>query len=429
MLDIIIVIAKYEHAYILFSMIAPQNRINISMSQTNKKRIPPLWVLSLAGSLSPFGMTIVVPTLGGISQRFDASISEVQFVISAYLFGLALAQPICGFLCDRYGRRPVMLIGFGLFTIASIVCAFVTSLDHLILGRFLQAVSVSVGTVASRAILRDSYEPNRMAEAMSYIAATMGLAPILAPFIGGTLDSYIGYTSIFLATAVMGLVVFVSMYMQLSETLSKEFIRPKLASWLANYRVLFRSQKFMGNTLVFGFVQGGFFSFIAVGAAMFSLKFNMNSGAFGLLWASMAVAYVIGATISAKLTPKLGSEALMKMSVSLGAVSGIAILAMASFGELTMYKVLTPLGFMMMFSGITTPGAIAGAVADHPERAGVAAGLSSALGLVVSGLFTVVCGNIYDGDYQPIAAIMCFSSIAALLSFLFAANNRSVKAA
>lgn len=394
------------------------------MNQNSPKKIPPLWILSLASGLSPFGMAIVVPTLNSVATRFGASLTQAQFIISAYLLGLAFAQPTSGFLCDRFGRRPVMLYGFALFTIASIFCAFANSLDQLILARFIQALGVSVGTVASRAILRDTHEPNRMAIAMSYVAAATGLAPVLAPFVGGSLDANSGYNSIFYATATMGLIVFLSILINLSETLPSNYPKPKLSEWFGNYKFLLTSRKFVGYTLVFGFIQGGFFSFIAVGATLFSTEFNIGSGTFGLLWSMIAIAYVVGAAVSARLTAKLGAAKVMHSCLIFGAISGIAVLVCASIGDLSIPKLLIPLGFMMMFSGGSTPSSISAAIADHPERAGIASGLSSALGLVISGMFTIICGTVYTGDYQVIAMIIAASGIAMVLAWLFAQSGK-----
>ncbi|MDP2322628.1 MAG: MFS transporter, partial [Gammaproteobacteria bacterium] len=122
------------------------------------KPIPALWLLGLASSLSPFGMVVIVPTLGAFAQRYAVGQGEAQFLIAAYLFGLGIGQPVLGALSDRYGRRPVILCGFALFTVASTACAVATSFPVLLLCRLLQAIGVSVGTVGSRAIVRDTHD-------------------------------------------------------------------------------------------------------------------------------------------------------------------------------------------------------------------------------------------------------------------------------
>ncbi len=377
-----------------------------------RRTLPPLWLLGIASSLSPFGMSIVVPALTNIARRFDADFVAVQFVISAYLFGLALAQPACGFFCDRYGRRPVMLAGFGVFVVASLLCAVAPSLELLIGARFLQAVGVSVGTVASRAILRDTYDRNRMAEAMSYIAAAMGLAPILAPVFGGTLTASLGYAWLFIGSAGIGALVLVHMSLSLSETLPTGTTPPRPRDWLASYRYLLRSRSFVGNTLAFGFVQASFFSFMSIGAPLFEERFGVNAGQFGLLWSLMALHYVVGATLAARLTPIIGTFRLTRATVSLAVVAGALAWAGSAMGELTVLKILVPLGLMMLLAGPTTPATMAGAVADHPTIAGTASGLSSAIGLVVAGSFSIIAGVVYDGDYATIGLIIFLTSLA-----------------
>ncbi|MEM1261732.1 MAG: multidrug effflux MFS transporter [Pseudomonadota bacterium] len=388
-------------------------------------RRAPIWLLSLASSLSPFGMAIVVPSLGAIVAAFNADLAEAQYVISAYLFGLALAQPICGFLCDRFGRRSVMLIGFATFTIASVGCGLANSLDQLILGRFAQAAGVSVGTVASRAILRDTYDRNRMAEAMSYIAAAMGFAPIIAPVIGGLIDSAADYSAIFFASAVIGGLVFFKMLLSLPETRPTELTPPTLRAWFSSYGLLLTSRGFVGNTLAFGFVQGTFFAFMAIGAPLFESSFGIDSGGFGLLWGLMAVNYVIGATLAAKMTVRYGTTPVLRVGVIVGAIGGIAAWVSSIALPLTVVTVLVPIAISMFAAGATTPISMAGAVADYPTVAGTASGLSSAIGLVLGGSFSVLSGTIFDGRYPPIAMIICFASLATAASWWLSVSGRS----
>lgn len=384
--------------------------------------MPSLTLLGIASSLSVFGMAIIVPSIGSIADAFDADFSRVQFVISAYLFGLAIAQPLNGYFCDRFGRRPVMLTGFALFTLASAVAVVAPSLDLLIASRFVQAIGVSVGTVAARAILRDTRDGEEMAQSMSWVAAAMGVAPIIAPIVGGVLDAAFGYASIFAVTSGMGIVVFGFMYFRLPETLAPEHVQPEFRRWLANYGSLLRSTTFIGYTFVFGFVQGAFFCFLAIGAPLFQRQFGISAETFGVVWGALAVFYVGGATAAAKLIPRIGSDNVMRGSMQLLLFAGVAMLVVAWREPLTVLGVLLPLGIMMTVAGSSMPGAMAGAVRDHPTIAGSASGLSSAIGLVLSGAFTILSGVLFDGNLLPIAALMFATCVAAGLSASLAAR-------
>lgn len=365
-------------------------------------------------------MAIVVPSLNGIAIRYDASLATVQFVISAYLFGLAAAQPAMGYLCDRFGRRRIMLGGFGIFVLASVVCALAPSLNYLIAARFLQAVGTSAGTVASRAILRDTCGGDQLASAMSYIAAAMGAAPVVAPIVGGLLDTYASISWVFLFTAAIGLVVFAAMYVLLPETLPPDAERPDGTQLVRNYRILFRSRQFVGNTFLYGFIQGSFFCFLAVGAAYFLDSYGMNATSFGTIWGVMAVAYVIGATLGARLTERLGSENLLRGSVLLSVLTAVILLIVSIREPIPALGILAPVFVLMMLSGTTTPGAMAGAIRPHPEMAGTASGLSSATGLVLSGSFTVFAGVIYAGSFIPVAGLIVAACLLAAFGWWLA---------
>lgn len=384
--------------------------------------VPSVMLLGVASGLSVFGMAIVVPAMGSMADHFDADYATVQFVVSAYLFGLATAQPVSGYLCDRFGRRPIMLCGFALFTFASILCVVAPSLPLLILARFLQAVGVSVGTVSTRAILRDTRDGEKMAEAMSIIAAAMGVAPVVAPVVGGLIDSYASFRVSFVVTAVMGGIVFIAMHWRLTETLPKGSRHPSWRNLLSNYRVLLSSPQFVGNTLIFGFKQGAFFSFLAIGAPYFLSAYGMDAKSFGISWGLLAIAYVLGATLGAKLTPRIGTAAVMRMSILSSLIVGFMILTVGNLGTPGVFTLLSLMGLLMVFAGSGTPGAMAGAVRYYPGMAGTASGLSSAVGLVLGGSFTVISGTIYAGDFQPIGTLIFIATCASAASWLLASR-------
>ncbi len=388
----------------------------------SRRSVPPLLLLGIASGLSPFGMAIVVPSMNSIAEAYDASLASVQFVISAYLFGLASAQPVVGYLCDRFGRRRVMMSGFVVFVVASIVCAFTPTLELLIAARFFQAVGTSAGTVASRAILRDTRRGDELASAMSYIAAAMGAAPVVAPILGGVIDNNASFSWVFIATAVIGLVVLAAMAFRLPETLAGDAPRPDAVQLVRNYGVLMRSRSFLGNTFLYGFIQGAFFCFLAVGAVYFLESYGMSADRFGVIWGVMAFAYVIGAAIGARLTERIGSANLLRASVLLSLATSSCLIFLSFDEPMPPLGILAPLFVLMALSGTTTPGAMAGAIRHHPDMAGTASGLSSAMGLVLSGSFTVVAGIVYTGAFLPVAVLIAVATLLAAAGYFLAAT-------
>ena len=352
----------------------------------------------------------------------------MQLLVAIYLLGLAVAQPAAGILCDRFGRRPVMLAGFALFAVASLMCATAQSLEWLLAARLLQAIGVSVGTVVSRALLRDSYDSDRLAESMSYISVAMGVAPITAPVIGGFIDTAAGFTWIFWASAMIGGFVTLAMLNNLRETLPSNAPKPRARKWLASYRHLLCDRKFLGYTLSLGFVQGSFFSFIAVGATLFTDLFDMSSGMFGALWGLITISYVAGSALSARLTPRIGATRVLLIGSLACPIAGALIASVAMAWPTTPSTILLPIGFLMLCAGAVIPGSMAAALSAHPGIAGTASGLSSALGLVVGGGFSIVAGILYNGLYLPIALLMLVATILAALSWMFATTQSSTQA-
>ena len=224
----------------------------------------------------------------------------------------------------------------------------------------------------------------------------------------------------------MGAFVFLAMRSKLDETLSPKNSPANPRELAANYGTLLGSPHFVGFTLIYGFMQGAFFSFLAVGAPFFQSQFGIGAATFGVVWGMLAVAYVAGAAVGGRMTPIVGSRTVMQWSVVLLLLAGILMLWVSRLDTLTPLIVLSPLGLMMMIAGSGTPGAMAGAVRYHPTMAGTASGLSSAIALVLGGSFTITSGLLYDSTLAPIAGLIFFACVAAAASWLLAGRQSAV---
>ncbi len=373
---------------------------------------PGLAVLSAASALSPFGMAIIVPVLPLVIRQFDVDYAAAQFLISAYLFGLGIGQPVAGVLCDRIGRRPVLLSGIALFAIASALATLADNLPLLTALRFTQALGISVGTVATRAIVRDTHDATDAARAISRIAAAMGIAPIVAPMAGGLLGGSFGLGGVFGATGSMAVVVWFWLWRTLPETRPPSIEASRAGHWRVDCATLARSRVFVAYTLLYATIQGGFFVFMPVGASVFETELGLDQRAFGLAWGAMAVAYVLGAVLTGRLLARLEAQAVLRGGATTAAVAGLALLTLTSSFGVSPATLLAPLFAMMVAGGIVTPLAMAGAVNHRPEMAGTASGLSSALALALSGGFAVLSGFIFSGRFTPIALVMAGTGLA-----------------
>ena len=391
--------------------------LNLTNQQTLKK--PSTLLLGFASGMSPFGMAIVVPTLELFANEFQSSYSSIQFILSAYLFGLATAQPFMGFLSDKFGRKPVMVSGIILFIIASYVCMTAESLSTLIAARFLQGIGGSVGTVTSRAIIRDSYSGDMAAKSLSRVTATMGMAPMIAPVVGAIALSLTGSPSgIFMVTLLIGLFILLPVIFYLPETVTKVDAERNQSSWYRNYYKLLRSETFVGSTFIYGFTTGSFFAILAVGSTVFSRDLGIDSIGFGLIWSSLTILYASASFFAGNLTARLGLMKVLNTGVLINLAAGSLLALLIYLTGTNIYSIIFPLALMFFAHGFIVSMSMAKAVSDFPNIAGASSGLSSSLGLVTGGLFSILSGSIYTGEFMPIAIIVWLSTCFCYLCFL-----------
>ena len=378
--------------------------------------------------MSPFGMAIVVPTLELFANEFQSNYSTIQFIISAYLFGLAIAQPFMGFLSDKLGRKPVMISGIILFIFASYICMTAEDLSTLIIARFFQGIGGSVGTVTSRAIIRDSYSGDMAAKSLSRVTATMGMAPMIAPVVGAFALSLTGSPNgIFMVTLFIGFAILIPVLFFLPETITKSDSEREKSVWYKSYSKLLRSEIFVGSTFIYGFTTGSFFAILAVGSTVFSKNLGIESTGFGLIWSSLTILYASASFYAGSLTARIGLMRVLNLGVTFNLIAGFLFALLIYHTGTNIYSIILPLSLMFFAHGFIVSMSMAKAVSDFPNIAGASSGLSSSLGLVTGGLFSILSGSIYSGEFFPIAIIVWLSTCFCYLCFLLVRSGEKKK--
>lgn len=376
------------------------------------------WIvlLGLVSGLSTFGMASLVPGLPVMASTLQADFGTIQFVLSVYLLAIGLAQPVQGLLCDRFGRRPVVLAGFTAFGVASIAAMFAPSLPLLIGARFVQALGASVGTVVARAMVRDTHEPERAAVALSFITAVMGISPILSPVFGGIVVEEFGWRAVFAMHAVVAFALIAWMVVSLQETRAARPATEHADSIARQGMVLLRDASFLGYTMIYGCGTGLIYSFITVGADLFEREFGIGPAKFGLLWALLAAGFAAGAWFAGTGARRFGSRRLLRGGVALTLVGAVIFAGAASLRVPQLEAYMLALIVLVGGNGILAPLSLAGAVSEHPELAGLASGLSSSLAMLTTVAFAVVSGALYEGTPVPIALLMVVGALGAVVA-------------
>ena len=382
---------------------------------------PSLRLLGTIAGLSPFAMTIVIPLLPMIGLVFDETPARLQYLASAYIFGLVIAQSLVGILSDRIGRRPVLLSGLTIFILSSISLAICVDFEAMVLLRFMQALGVSVCTVVARALARDVFEGEKLLHAFSFMSASIGTAPILAPILGGLVSYFFGYQGVYLLTTFLGLGIFYWSWLSIPK---KSISMKRNSITKVDVLTLLKSRRFIGYTGVFGFLQATFLSFVSVGAAVFNDYFGIGQIGFGVIWGLMACAYVSGSMSLNYLTKRFGTVKVTQYCVAMLLGFGwLGFLIQFQLG-INMLSVLIPLTGLMLASGVLTPIAMLGAVEHFPQISGTASGISSSCGLMIGGIFSVISGSLYEWGYMYVAFVTAIATFCIALSWLLVRSSR-----
>jgi DHA1 family bicyclomycin/chloramphenicol resistance-like MFS transporter len=379
--------------------------------------IPRLRLIVILGALSAFGplaTDMYLPAFPALARAFSTDAAAVQGTLATYFVGLGLGQAIWGPISDRYGRKPSMLFGLALFVAASIACALATSIESLWIFRFVQALGGSVGMVLGRAAVRDVYVGAEAAHFYSRLLIVLGMAPVIAPFLGGQILSVLGWRWIFWALGSFGIACFLSVWLQFPETLPlARRASGGLGAVLKDYGKLLRDRHFLGFTLPSNFAFAGMFAYIAGSPFVFIELFGVSPERFGLLFGLNAIGIVIASQINAYLVYRFGPALLLRVALLVYFAAAIALF-IAAFTKAGLVAVAAPLFFAVAMMGVVPPNSMALALEPYPRSAGSASALSGAMQFSVGAPIVALLGVLHDGSALPMASIVIGCGLVAL---------------
>lgn len=332
----------------------------------------------LAGlsAVGPLTTDMYLPSLPDIARQFGASSAQVQLTISAYLVGFAAGQIIYGPVSDRHGRKPVLIGAIALYCAASLACARSTSIEMLIVARAFQALGGSGGIVLTRAIVRDIYSGAHAGRELSVIGSVMALAPVLAPILGGLIQTAFGWRVTFLALVGAGFAGAAVVWVLLPETLNNRAAEPvSLPSMLRSYRIVGRNPAYLAYLSITSASYAGLFAWISGSAFVLQDLYGLAPFDFGVAFALGSVGYMIGSAIAARLVIRLGLDGVLGLGGCACAAGGLAMVAAVASGLTSSMSLVLPMAVYLAGLGMVLPQGIAGAMTPFPERAGAASSL------------------------------------------------------
>ncbi len=381
---------------------------------------PMLGVLIAVTALGPLALNIFIPAMPGVAAVFATDYGTIQLTLTLYLFGVAVAQLFMGPLSDRFGRRPVLLAGIGLFLAGSLAAALATSVEQLILARVVQAVGGCAGLVLGRAIVRDTHSREESASMIGYITMAMVVAPMLAPLAGGHIDTLFGWRAVFYTVLAVGLIVLAFAWLLLTETNHQRHIGAGPLVMLRGFGVLLRDTAFTGYALNISFTTAVFFAFLAGAPYIMVEILERPSSEYGNYFVLNALSYMAGNFLSGRLSTRIGAERMI-LAGCLLALAGVALItALALTTELIPFAIFGPVMLVGLGNGLSLPSATAAAISLRPDLAGTASGLTGFLQMAVGALATLVVGKLQDDTAFPMVAVMSAAAIIAFLGYLLA---------
>ncbi len=380
---------------------------------------PLLVALTACGTL---GMHIIIPALPATARAMGISIGTVQLTITLYLVGLAAGQLLYGPLSDRFGRRPVLLAGMTLFTLASLATAMAPSPAILIGARVLQSIGGCAGLVLGRAAVRDAATPDKAAGQLALLTVTMSIMPAVAPAIGGYITAFVHWRASYFLLVAIGSVTLVATLLLLPET-NVGASRHVPLSFGRGYGRLLLSPVFLGFAVAGAFTTTAFYAFMAAAPFIFENTLHQPTQDVGVYYLIIMVGVAAGGIFANRLSKRVSLRTGLRVANGLAIAGAICFLLADVTDHLSVLTVVASITLFTAGTGMASPFAVAGSVSANPMAIGAASGLYGFFQMGYGMLCTVAVESWHPGAVYPVAVILVGSTLVSFAVLALAARR------
>lgn len=385
-------------------------------------------VLAMLTALGPLSTDFYLPSLPDIMRVMGTDVAGAQATLSSFLFGFAAGQILWGPLSDRLGRKPILLAGLGLFSVATLVCAFAPSIEALTAARALQALGASGPIVLGRAMVRDLYDGVRAGKELARMGTIMGLVPAIAPVIGGVLQVAFGWRSTFLASLILGLGLAAVIIAVMPETLRLRSPHP--LSPFAIFRgfgTLLQNRAFRVYVALTALAYAGLFAFISGSSFVLTGVYGLTPVQYGFSFAFGVGGYIGGTILAQRLVGRRGMDGVIALGVLLLAMGGLTMLGSVATGAGGALGVVMSWAVYACGIGLVMLQAQASAMMPFPDRAGAASSFNGLCQMLLSACIGLLVGHLLKGGPLPLPLVMAVLGVTAFLVFQLSGRIRAAK--
>ena len=377
-------------------------------------------LLALLGMLGPFSIDTYIPAFSGIAQQLGATPVEMQQTLSAYLFGFAFMNLFHGALADSFGRRPVVLWGIAIFTVASAGCAVSQSIGQLVFFRALQGLCTGAGWVVSRAVIRDMFPPAQAQKVMSQVTIYFGVAPAIAPVIGGWLYVHAGWHSIFWFLTAVGVALWLANWRLLPETLHATHRQPfNVRNLMHGYWELGSSPRFLLLALASGIPFNGMFLYVLSAPAFLGEHLGLQPTQFFWFFLLTIAGIMAGSFASGRLAGRIAPKRQIRYGfIVMVAVSVVNVAANLAFPADARWA-LIPIAVFSFGWALMVPVVTLLVLDLHPERRGMASSLQAFIGSASNGVVAGVIAPLVMHSTRVLAVTSLLMMSVGLVAWLF----------
>ena len=372
-------------------------------------------ILSALLGIQPITTDLYLPALPALTEGFGASVSQAQLTLSALLLAFGLSQLIWGPLSDRFGRRPILLLGLASYTVAAIGSAFASSMELLVVWRILQGAAMGAGVMSARAIIRDLYTPADGARVMSKALSGLAVVACLSAPLGGLVSDLFNWRYALLVLAVFGAVSLALVIWRFEETVRQKNHRALEFNTLAQtWLTIARNPTFVAYSALSAASYGGLFTYLASSSFVLIKVLGFSKTQYGLLMFSVSFSYMLGTFLCRRMLPRFGVRRTVAIASGLTLASGTAIgvfaLAGWSSGTHGGWFIVPPFCLFMLAHGVHQPCGQSGAVGPFPLAAGAASALNGFMMMLAAFLMGGWLGSHMDGTVLPLTLGVWFCS-------------------